>query len=99
MDDVSKIFSSKIVKELEIKLDTLFRAQSTIDVDSNKLAIEKSSTEFKANLKASVAAQQSALLNLESVSLETTNLLTNCKDIEEEEFCVSNRYFNTYGTE
>ena len=96
MNSIFKIIPSKIVTVLEDKLDVLFRAQSQVKSKSNILATDPSNTVFISDLQASVVARQPALFELEYVSLEPTNLLTNYKGIDEEEVRKSNRYYSQY---
>ena len=99
MNSIFKIIPSKIVTVLEDKLDVLFRAQYQVNSKSDILATDPSNTIFMSDLQASVVARQSALLELEYVPLEPTNLLTNYKDINEEEVRKYNWYYSQYGSE
>ena len=85
MDDVFNILPSETVKLLESKLDVLFTSQELINVASDFLATNPGNQVFRNDLSTAVAAGDTAIAELESVSLEPTNLLKNYKGISEEE--------------
>ena len=96
MDDVFNILPSKTVKLLESKLDVLFTRQASINEASNFLATDQGNYVFRNDLSTAVAAGDTAIAKLESVSLEPTNLLKNYKGITEDEVRTSNRYYSQY---
>ena len=94
MDDVFNILPSETVKLLESKLDVLFTSQALINEASDFLATDPGNQVFRNDLLTAVAAGDTAITELESVSLEPTNLLKNYKGITEEEVQTSNRYYS-----
>ena len=95
--NVFNVLSSKIVLELEKKLDVLFVAQAAVTLSSKALASVPTNTTFATNLTSAKVSEATALLDLEAVDLVSTNLLQNYKGVSGEEVRVSNKYYSHYG--
>ena len=75
MDDVFNILPSETVKLLESKLDVLFTSQASINEASDFLATDPGNQVFRNDLSTAVAAGNTTITKLESLSLEPTNIL------------------------
>ena len=99
MGDIFKILTSNTVALLESKLDVYFNTQTAMNSAHDLLATNPTNTTFKTSLMEAVVEHEVALLELEAVSLEPTDLLTNYKGIGEDEVCMLNQYYSTYGSD
>jgi hypothetical protein len=91
MEDVFQILSKDTVQELETKLSILFASQAAIRITTDTLTADLSNQTLKTDLASAVANGNTALDNLEAVSLTPVNILKNYKDLEEDEVRQSNK--------
>ena len=99
MDDIFNVLPSETVQLLERKLDVLFAIQASVTTATTILTTDPTNSTFTTYLANTEAREAEALLDLETVNLDPTNLLKIFKGITEEEVRVSNRYYSQYGSE
>ena len=99
MADVFQIVPSGTIFLLEKHLTTLFALQNDLAIEEDKLAANAANLVAAAEMVVVEDKIKDATTVMESLTIDTIDLMHHFKKVDESEVRLSNRYYNQYGTE